>query len=102
MAEEVANTAEGETIEALSGSTTDLRVTDVRIRDEFAPVSLVLAGAVTVGILFFLIKWGAPVSVPIPSAILAPPFEVSTPLNYSPIIFLRPHYFQSPPESCQV
>ena len=65
MEEQTANTSEGESLESGSRSTKDARMTGLRIKDEFAPVTLAAAGAVTLGFLLVLIQWGSPVLVPI-------------------------------------
>lgn len=46
----------------------DIRVTGLRIKDEFAPISLAIVGAVAVGLLLVLLQWGSPVLVPIMAA----------------------------------
>jgi len=65
MEEETANASETEALETSSRLITDVRVTGVRIKEEFAPVTLAAAGAVVVGFLLVLIQWGSPVLVPI-------------------------------------
>ncbi len=65
MNEQIAITTEGESPEAVSQSIKDVRVTGIPIKDEFAPVALALVGAVMIGLLLVLIRWGSPVLVPI-------------------------------------
>lgn len=65
MAAQIDGTPQEHLDKTLAQSNTELHVTGIRIKDEFAPITLALTGAVTVGLLLVLVQWGAPVLVPI-------------------------------------
>lgn len=67
--EQMDNTKEDGASESASQPITDVRVAGFHIKDEFAPISLALASATTVGILLVLIQWFSPVLVPIMMAL---------------------------------
>ena len=65
METEIVNPIEENAAESGEGPTTNLRLPDFHIRDEFAPITLALTGAVTIGIALVLIQWSSPFLVPI-------------------------------------
>lgn len=69
MDAQINKTTAGEALESEEQSIAEVRPSGFHIRDEFAPITLALSGAVTVGILLVLIQWGSPVLVPILTAL---------------------------------
>lgn len=65
MEAEITNLTEGNASESSAQPITKIRLSGFHIRDEFAPITLALTGAVTIGLLLVLIQWGSPVLVPI-------------------------------------
>ena len=65
MEAEITNLTEGNASESSAQPITKIRLSGFHIRDEFAPITLALTGALTIGLLLVLIQWGSPVLVPI-------------------------------------
>lgn len=65
MDTQISKTTAGEAFESEDQPVAEVRQSGFHIRDEFAPITLVLSGAVTIGILLVLIQWASPVLMPI-------------------------------------